>query len=122
MVYYTYSFEFQAYNNKLVSIQKRDGSKGKLRIIKWITSHEPTQCADFAHKLLVNKLSVKEIHTKHQNDKDEFVRAVLKRWISKDDGDEDEESLECTWEALVISAVFMTSLVSLVAIAFILYN
>ena len=87
--------------NELISMQKRDGSKGKLRIIEWITSHEPTQCDDFAHKLLVDKLSVKKLHTKHQNDKDEFVRGVLKRWISRDDGDEDEESVECTWEALV---------------------
>ena len=87
--------------DELISMKKRDGSKGKLRIIKWITSHEPTQCDDFAHKLLVDRLSVKEIRTKHQNDKDKFVRAVLERWISRDDGDEDEESLECTWEALV---------------------
>ena len=46
-------------------MQKRDGSKGKLRIIKWITTHEPTQCGDFAHKLLVDKLSVKQLRKKH---------------------------------------------------------
>ena len=66
--------------NELISMQKRDGSKGKLRIIKWITSHEPTQCDDFAHKLLVDKLSVKELRKKHQGEY-EFVQAVLKRWI-----------------------------------------
>ena len=86
---------------KLVSMKKRDGSKGKLRIIEWITAHKPAQCVDFAHQLLVDKLSVKKLHMKHENDKDEFVRAVLERWISRDDDDEDEESVECTWEALV---------------------
>ena len=86
--------------NELISMKKRDSTKGKLRIIKWITTHEPTQCADFAYKLLVDKLSVKEIRRKHQGE-DEFVRAVLERWISRDDDDEYEESLECTWEALV---------------------
>ena len=86
--------------SELISFQKRDGSKGKLKTIKWITSHEPTQCADFAYKLLVDKLSVKELRRKHQG-KDEFVRAVLERWMSRDDDDEDEESLECTWEALI---------------------
>ena len=82
-------------------MQKRDGSKGKLRIIEWITSHKPTQCDDFANMLLVDKLLVKKIRVMHENDKEKFVRAVLERWISRDDDDEDEESLECTWKALV---------------------
>ena len=87
--------------DELISMQKRDGSKGKLRIIDWITSHDFTQCVDFAHKLLVDKLLVKRLRMKYQDNKDEFVRAVLQRWISRDDDDEDEESLECTWEVLV---------------------
>ena len=87
--------------NELISMQKRDGSKGKLTIIEWITAHKPAQCVDFAHKLLVDKLSVKKLHMKHENNMDNFVRAVLERWISRDDGNEDEESLECTWEALI---------------------
>ena len=86
--------------NELISMQKRDGSKGKLRIIDWITSHELTRCVDFARKLLVDELSVKQLRKKHQCE-NEFVRAVLERWISRDDDNEDEESLECTWEALV---------------------
>ena len=32
---------------------------------------------------------------------DEFVRAVLERWISRDDDNEDKESLVYTWEALI---------------------
>ena len=86
--------------NELVRMKKRDGSKGKLRIIEWITSHNSTQCADFAHILLVDKLVVKQLRMKHEG-VDEFVQAVLERWISRDDDDEDEESLECSWETLV---------------------
>ena len=97
ILYYTAS---RPTMNELISMQKRDGSKGKLKIIKWITAHKPAQCVDFAHKLLVDKFLVKELRKKHQGE-DEFVRAVLKRWISRDDDDEDEESVECTWEALI---------------------
>ena len=86
--------------SELVSMRKKDGSKGKLRIIEWIASHEQTHSVDFAHKLLVDKLSVEDLRKKHQ-DEDEFIRAVLERWISRDDYDEDKESLECTWEALI---------------------
>ena len=85
---------------ELISMQKRDGSKGLFRIIDWITSHKPAKCADFAKKLLRDNLSVKQLSNKHK-DMDEFVRAVLRKWINRDDGNEDEESLECTWEALV---------------------
>ena len=85
---------------ELISMQKRDGSKGMLRIIDKITSHERTKLDDFAYKLLVDKLSVNKLRNKHQGE-DAFVRAVLERWISRDDDDEDEESLECTWEVLV---------------------
>ena len=87
--------------NELISMQKRDGSKGKLRIIEWITSHERTQCVDFAHKLLVEPLSVKKISKKHEENKEEFVCAVLQKWLDRDDDDESEESLPCTWDALV---------------------
>ena len=86
--------------SELISMQKKDGSKGNLRIIEWIASHEQTHSVEFAHKLLVDKLLVEDLHKKHQ-DEDEFIRAVLKRWISRDAYDEDKESLECTWEALV---------------------
>ena len=87
--------------NDLVSMQKRDGSKGKLKIIQWITAHELAQCDDFAHKLLVGALPVKQLSTKHKESKDEFIRAVLQKWLVRDDDDENEESLPCTWEALV---------------------
>ena len=86
--------------SELISMRKRDGSKGKLRIIGGITTHEYAQCVDFAHKLLIDPLTVKKLRMEHSN-KDKFVRAVLERWLSRDDEDEDEESMPCTWEALV---------------------
>ena len=87
--------------SELISMQKRDGSKGKLRVIEWITAHELTQCVDFAHKLLVDALPVKQLSTKYEGRKEEFVRAVLQKWLDRNDDDESEESLLCTWNALV---------------------
>ena len=87
--------------NELISMKKRDGARGKLKIIAWITAHELPQCDDFAHKLLIDPLAVKRLRTNHKDDREEFVRAVLREWINRDDDDEDEESLPCTWEALI---------------------
>ena len=87
--------------NELISMQKRDGSKGKLMIIEWITAHKLTKCVDFAHMLLVDPLPVKKLSTEHEENKEEFVRAVLQKWISRNDDNESEESLPCTWDALV---------------------
>ena len=87
---------------ELVRMRKKDGSKGKLEIIEWITAHELTKCVDFAHTLLP-ALPVKKLRTEHKNNKEEFVRAVLQKWIDRDDDDdeEDDESPPCTWNALV---------------------
>lgn len=85
-------------------MKKRDGSKGSLRIIEWITSHEPAKCEKFANILLVNKvgpLTVRKLRNKYQ-DKHDFIIAVLETWLSRDDDDDDEESLPCTWEAIII--------------------
>ena len=87
--------------NELIGMQKRDCSKGKLRIIEWIASHELTQCVDFANKLLVDPLPVKKLTTEHKENKEQFVRAVLQNWLARNDDDESEESLPCKWDALV---------------------
>ena len=87
--------------SELISMQKRDGSKGKLMIIEWITTHKFAQCVDFAHKLLVDALPVKKLSMKHEEKKEEFVRAVLQKWLDRNDDDESEESLPCMWDALV---------------------
>ena len=84
----------------LISMKRRDGARGKFRIIEWITTHEPTVCKDFAYKLLFDELTVRKLQMKHK-DSEEFVRAVFEKWLSRDDDDEDEMSQPCTWESLV---------------------
>ena len=68
--------------------------------MEWIITHRSTQCVYFAYQLLVDNFTVKRLYKKHP-DKNEFVRAVLERWLDRDDDDEDAESMPCTWEALV---------------------
>ena len=84
----------------LISMTRRDGTRGKFRIIDWITSHESTVCKDFAYKLLIDELTVRKLQMKHK-DSEEFVRAVFEKWLSRDDDDEDEMSQPCTWESLI---------------------
>ena len=81
-------------------MSKRDDSTEKLEIIEWITAHELTKCVDFAHTLLP-ALPVKKLRTEHKNNKEEFVRAVLQKWIDRDDDDKSNKSPPCTWATLV---------------------
>ena len=83
----------------LISMKRRDGSEKKLEIIRWIISHTSAKCDDFAHKVLNDKLTVRELRKKYSKD-DQFVRAVLNNWVSRDD-DSKEGSLPCTWDTLV---------------------
>ena len=83
----------------LISMKMRDGSEEKLKIMEWISSHKSTQCLSFAHKLLNDRLSVKKLRKKYSED-DEFVQAVLDKWVSRDD-DSKKDSLPCTWDTLV---------------------
>ena len=84
----------------LISMKRRDGSEEKLEIIRWITSHTSTKCDDFAHKLLNNKLTVRELRKEYSKD-DEFVQAVLNKWVSRDDDSTEISPLPCTWDILV---------------------
>ena len=86
--------------NELISMERRDGSRKKLEIIDEITSHKSTQCTDFAHKLLNHRSTVRRLQKNHTND-EEFIRAVLNNWLDRDDDDEQEESVPCSWEALI---------------------
>ena len=43
--------------SELISMRRRDGN---LKIVEWITAHTYTQCEKFAHKLLVDNLTVKK--------------------------------------------------------------
>ena len=86
----------------LISMKRRDVPDKKLRIIKQITAHKFTKCADFGCLLLNGISEFKKLKKKHKDDddNDEFIRAVLEMWLSRDD-DEEEGSLPCTWESLV---------------------
>ena len=84
----------------LISMKRRDGSVKNLKIVEWITAHDSSQCDDFGHKLLHDRLAIKKLRKKHFGDDDEFICAVLEKWLSRAD-DEEEGSLPCTWESLV---------------------
>ena len=86
--------------NDLISIKRRDGSDKDLEILDWITAHDSNQCDNFGHKLLKDRLAMKKLRKEHKDDDDKFIRAVLKKWLSRDDDDK-KGSLPCTWEALV---------------------
>ena len=85
--------------NDLISVKRRDGSDENLEIIEWITSHSSGQCDNFGHKLLNNRLTIRKLRKNLTND-EEFVSAVLEKWLSRDDDDK-KGSLPCTWESLV---------------------
>ena len=80
-------------------MKRRDGSDKKMRIINRITAHKSFQCVDFGHLLLNDGTVVKKLQDENNNNND-FIRAVLDKWLSRDDDDK-EESPPCTWEALV---------------------
>ena len=83
----------------LISMKRCDDDDD-LEIIRWITSHDSHQCSDFAHKLLRDRVTVRELSKKHKNDDEAFVRAVLDKWLSGD-GARKKRSVPCTWEALI---------------------
>ena len=82
---------------ELIQIDRKDG-KGPLRIIDFIASQPNTICEDFAYLLLNDRVKVKGILETKKN-KDEFVRAVLEKWVAAVDA----TTLPCTWENLVKS-------------------
>ena len=64
---------------QLISLRCPAAGDQPLKVIKWITSCEPTQCADLAHLLLQDDVTVKKLQMKNP-DNDQFVRAVLREW------------------------------------------
>ena len=76
---------------------KVDGSN--LKVILWITSLEQWQCSDFAHKLLKDDVQVNKYEQECKK-KDEFVRKVLKDWLSRNDDDHNDSAALRTWAAL----------------------
>ena len=79
----------------LIEMDRKDG-KGKLRIIDFISTHPSSKVDDFADLLLIDHVIVQGLH-EDKKDKKQFVRAVLKEWISNLNG----YAVPCTWESLV---------------------
>ena len=84
---------------ELISLRCPAAGDQPLRVIKWITSCEPTQCADLAHLLLRDDVTVKKLQMKNP-DNDQFVRAVLREWLDRADDDHNEPAAPRTWAAL----------------------
>ena len=60
---------------------------------------EQWQCTDFAHKLLKDDVIVNK-YEKECKGEDEFVRKVLKDWLSRNDDDHKDSAALRTWAAL----------------------
>ena len=83
--------------NQLIQLKKTDGSV--LRVIDRITSLNDYECEDFAHMLLKNDSQVERYLTECGGDKNKFIRAVLRDWLSRDD-DDDDAAVPRTWGSL----------------------
>ena len=84
---------------ELISLKKPDSCAKQLKVIEWITSHEQWKCVDFASVLLRDDVIVKKLQNEHK-EKDDFVRIVLRDWLSRDDGDSTDSAVPRTWSAL----------------------
>ena len=60
---------------------------------------EQWKCTDFAHMLLNDDVLVSK-YEKEYKEKDEFVRTVLKEWLSRNDDDPNDSAVSRTWSAL----------------------
>ena len=79
--------------DQLLYLKKADGSG--LSVIRWISSLEQWQCTDLAHMLLKDDDLVNKYEQEYK--KEEFVRKVLKDWLSRDGGD---SAVPRTWSSL----------------------
>ena len=84
--------------NQLLNLKKADGST--LQVVKTLSSFKLHQCKDFANLLLCSDVQVKKLKNDCEENKDQFVRAVLKDWLSHNDGDSSDPAVPHTWEAL----------------------
>ena len=60
-----------------------------------------TQACTVVLTLHISCWLMKTLSTQHEKRMEEFVRAVLQKWLNRDDDNESEESLPCTWDALI---------------------
>ena len=86
-------------SHELTTLRKDDGTK--LSVTNWITSHEQWRCVDFANMLLRDDVLVRRYQNDGSMGKDEFVRTVLRDWLSRDDSDQlNDTAVPRTWAAL----------------------
>ena len=71
--------------------RRQDGSV--LQVVKTLSSFELHQCEDFAYLLLRDDVQVRKLKSDCKENKDKFVRAVLKDWLSHDDGDSSDPAV-----------------------------
>lgn len=79
---------------ELVSIRKPDG--GTLSVKELISLHPKMMCIDFANVLLNEPLYVNKFN-RECGTVDEFVHAVLNRWIAS----VEPPPVSCTWQDLI---------------------
>ena len=58
------------------------------------------KCVDFANMLLRDDVLVRRYQNDHKAEKDEFVRTVLRDWLSRDDDDSTDSAVPRSWAAL----------------------
>ena len=80
--------------DELILFHRKEGDP--LRILDFIASHSTAKCNDFAHLLLRDTPTVRNLRKENISD-DLFVRAVLERWIATN-GD---PAVPRTWESLI---------------------
>ena len=79
----------------LVALTKPDG--GRLRIMEIISSHSMATCVMFAEVLLNDRLVVQKFKKNSRGEVEEFIQAVLSKWISSVGG----PPVECNWPNLL---------------------
>ena len=84
--------------NQLLRLKNASADGTDLKVIQWITSLEQWQCTDFAHVLLNDDVLVSKYEK--ESKKDEFVRKVVKDWLSHNDDDPNDLAASRTWPAL----------------------
>ena len=69
------------------------------KIISRITAHSSADCEDFAELLLKETTTVDKLRNENKR-VENFVRAVLRNWLSRNDNDPKDPAVPRTWESL----------------------
>ena len=87
--------------NDLIGLRTKAGDKKSfVRVIKEIVACDNYE--DFAQILLPDEVTVKKLK-KENSDTSQFLRAVFKEWLEKNDDDHDDPAPSRTWSSLADS-------------------